>query len=102
MITDKDEFRSVCPAFFRERSHAPKITFKILFDKLPTVGGRHGQIRSEDGLLDIKQPRPMNLGKGDATNPAHRDLLAEFPTWADAYKRLVNEAVGCSHGHFQR
>jgi lipoyl-dependent peroxiredoxin len=34
------------------------------------MGGRHGQIRSEDGLLDMKLALPRQLGgKGDATNP---------------------------------
>jgi lipoyl-dependent peroxiredoxin len=33
-------------------------------------GGRHGSIRSEDGLLDLKLALPRALGgKGDATNP---------------------------------
>jgi osmotically inducible protein OsmC len=34
------------------------------------TGGRHGQIRSEDGLLEMKLALPRQLGgKGDATNP---------------------------------
>ena len=33
-------------------------------------GGRHGSIRSEDGLLDLKLALPRALGgRGDATNP---------------------------------
>jgi Ohr subfamily peroxiredoxin len=33
-------------------------------------GGRHGSIRSEDGLLDLKLALPRTLGgRGDATNP---------------------------------
>ena len=38
--------------------------------KVTATGGRHGQIRSEDGLLDMKLALPRQLGgKGDATNP---------------------------------
>jgi osmotically inducible protein OsmC len=38
--------------------------------KVTAIGGRHGQIRSEDGLLDLKLAMPPQLGgKGDATNP---------------------------------
>jgi lipoyl-dependent peroxiredoxin len=38
--------------------------------KVSASGGRHGQIHSEDGLLDIKLALPRQLGgKGDATNP---------------------------------
>jgi lipoyl-dependent peroxiredoxin len=38
--------------------------------KVAATGGRHGHIRSEDGLLDTKLALPRQLGgKGDATNP---------------------------------
>jgi len=38
--------------------------------KVRASGGRHGSIRSEDGLLDLKLALPRTLGgKGDATNP---------------------------------
>jgi len=38
--------------------------------KVTATGGRHGTIRSEDGLLDLKLALPRTLGgKGDATNP---------------------------------
>jgi Ohr subfamily peroxiredoxin len=38
--------------------------------KVRANGGRHGSIRSEDGLLDLKLALPRTLGgKGDATNP---------------------------------
>ena len=43
--------------------------------KVRASGGRHGSIRSEDGLLDLKLALPRTLGgKGDATNP--EQLLA--------------------------
>jgi lipoyl-dependent peroxiredoxin len=38
--------------------------------RVTASGGRHGSIRSEDGLLDLRLALPRELGgKGDATNP---------------------------------
>src|ERR1700745_905291 len=38
--------------------------------KVTASGGRHGHIRSDDGLLDLNLALPRSLGgKGDATNP---------------------------------
>src|SRR5258708_13628134 len=38
--------------------------------KVTASGSRHGSIRSEDGLLDLKLALPRALcGRGDATNP---------------------------------
>ena len=38
--------------------------------KVTASGGRHGSIRSEDGLLNLKLALPRALGgRGDATNP---------------------------------
>ena len=38
--------------------------------KVIASGGRHGSIRSEDGLLDLKLALPRAFGgRGDATNP---------------------------------
>jgi osmotically inducible protein OsmC len=38
--------------------------------KVTASGGRHGSIRSDDGLLDLKLALPQALGgRGDATNP---------------------------------
>ena len=38
--------------------------------KVTASGGRHGHIRSHDGLLDMNLALPRELGgKGDATNP---------------------------------
>ena len=38
--------------------------------RVTAVGGRHGSIHSDDGLLDLKLALPRTLGgKGDATNP---------------------------------
>ena len=38
--------------------------------KVSATGGRHGSIRSNDGLFNLKLALPRTLGgKGDATNP---------------------------------
>jgi Ohr subfamily peroxiredoxin len=38
--------------------------------RVTATGGRHGSIRSDDDLLDLKLALPKTLGgKGDATNP---------------------------------
>jgi osmotically inducible protein OsmC len=45
----------------------PEIVYST---RVTAVGGRHGSIRSDDGLLDLKLALPKTLGgKGDATNP---------------------------------
>jgi organic hydroperoxide reductase OsmC/OhrA len=42
----------------------------LYLTKVTATGGRHGHIRSHDGLLDLKLALPRELGgKGDATNP---------------------------------
>jgi Ohr subfamily peroxiredoxin len=43
---------------------------RLYSTKVTASGGRHGSIRSEDGLLDLKLALPCALGgRGDATNP---------------------------------
>src|SRR5258706_519574 len=50
----------------------PEIVYST---RVTAVGARHGSIRSDDGLLDLKLALPKALGgKGDATNP--EQLLA--------------------------
>ena len=45
----------------------PEIVYST---RVTAVGARHGSIRSDDGLLDLKLALPKTLGgKGDATNP---------------------------------
>jgi lipoyl-dependent peroxiredoxin len=47
-----------------------RIMSTLYSTKVTATGGRHGHIRSEDGLLDMKLALPRELGgKGDATNP---------------------------------
>ena len=51
-------------------TYSDRITSTLYSTKVIATGGRHGQIRSEDGLLDMKLALPRQLGgKGDATNP---------------------------------
>ena len=46
------------------------MTNTLYSTKVTATGGRHGNIRSDDGHLDIKLALPRQLGgKGDATNP---------------------------------
>ena len=46
------------------------VATELYSTKVTASGGRHGHIRSEDGLLDLKLALPRQLGgKGDATNP---------------------------------
>jgi osmotically inducible protein OsmC len=51
-------------------TYSDRIMNTLYSTKVTATGGRHGQIRSEDGLLDMKLALPRQLGgKGDATNP---------------------------------
>jgi len=51
-------------------TYSDRITNTLYSTKVTAIGGRHGKIRSEDGLLDMKLALPRQLGgKGDATNP---------------------------------
>jgi len=51
-------------------NYSDRIMSTLYSTKVTATGGRHGQIRSEDGLLDMKLALPRQLGgKGDATNP---------------------------------
>src|ERR1700724_4083806 len=51
-------------------TYSDRITSPLYSTKVTATGGRHGQIRSDDGLLDMKLALPRELGgKGEATNP---------------------------------
>jgi osmotically inducible protein OsmC len=51
-------------------THSDRIMSTLYSTKVTATGGRHGHIRSEDGLLEMKLALPRELGgKGDATNP---------------------------------
>src|ERR1700680_2600120 len=50
--------------------YSDRIMSPLYSTKVTATGGRHGQIRSEDGLVEMKLALPRQLGgKGDATNP---------------------------------
>ena len=54
----------------RLTTYSDRTTSTLYSTRVTATGGRHGQIRSEDGLLDMKLALPRQLGgKGDATNP---------------------------------
>jgi osmotically inducible protein OsmC len=53
-----------------QTTYSDRIMSTLYSTKVTATGGRHGQIRSEDGLLDMKLALPRELGgKGGATNP---------------------------------
>jgi len=53
-----------------EQTNSGRVTNTLYSTKVTATGGRHGHIRSEDGLLDMNLALPRELGgKGDATNP---------------------------------
>jgi lipoyl-dependent peroxiredoxin len=50
-------------------AYSDRIISTLYSTKVTATGGRHGHIRSEDGLLEMKLALPRELGgKGDATN----------------------------------
>ncbi len=61
--------------------------------KVTATGGRHGQIRSEDGLLDLKLALPRQLGgKGEATNPETLFAGGYAACFENAILRVSREA----------
>jgi osmotically inducible protein OsmC len=61
--------------------------------KVTATGGRHGHIRSEDGLLDLKLALPRQLGgKGDATNPEQLFAGGYAACFENALLRVSREA----------
>jgi len=61
--------------------------------KVTASGGRHGHIRSEDGLLDLKLALPRELGgKGDATNPEQLFAGGYAACFESALLRVSREA----------
>jgi Ohr subfamily peroxiredoxin len=57
------------------------------------TGGRHGSIRSDDGLLDMKLAMPKSLGgKGDATNPEQLFAGGYAACFENALLRVGREA----------
>ncbi len=65
---------------------------RLYSTKVTASGGRHGSIRSEDGLLDLKLALPCALGgRGDATNP--EQLFASGYVSRDASHRFADDDV---------
>ena len=61
--------------------------------RVMTTGGRHGSIRSDDGLLDMKLAMPKSLGgKGDATNPEQLFAGGYAACFENALLRVGREA----------
>ena len=61
--------------------------------KVTASGGRHGHIRSHDGLLDLKLALPRELGgKGDATNPEQLFAGGYSACFENALLRASREA----------
>jgi Ohr subfamily peroxiredoxin len=61
--------------------------------KVTAIGGRHGQIRSEDGLLDMRLALPRELGgRGDATNPETLFAGGYAACFENALLRVSREA----------
>ena len=61
--------------------------------RVTATGGRHGQIRSEDGLLNMRLALPRELGgKGDATNPETLFAGGYAACFENAFLRVSREA----------
>jgi Ohr subfamily peroxiredoxin len=61
--------------------------------KVTAIGGRHGQIRSEDGLRDMRLALPRELGgRGDATNPETLFAGGYAACFENALLRVSREA----------
>ncbi len=68
---------------------------KTLYQTTVTVhGGRNGQVRSDDGLLDLGLAMPAELGgKGGATNPEQL-FAAGYAACFESAARLVAQKQG--------
>jgi len=61
--------------------------------KATAVGGRHGHIQSEDGLLNMQLALPRELGgKGGATNPETLFAGGYSACFENAFLRVSREA----------
>jgi osmotically inducible protein OsmC len=61
--------------------------------RVTASGGRHGSIRSEDGLLDLKLALPRALGaRGDATNPEQLSAGGYAACFEDALLHVSRDA----------
>jgi lipoyl-dependent peroxiredoxin len=61
--------------------------------KVTASGGRHGFVKSDDGLLDLKLALPQQLGgKGGATNPEQLFAAGYAACFENALLRVGREA----------
>ena len=61
--------------------------------RVTATGGRHGSIKSDDGLLDVKLAMPRSLGgAGDATNPEQLFAGGYAACFENALLRVSREA----------
>ncbi len=61
--------------------------------KITVTGGRHGSIRSDDGLLNLNLALPRRLGgTGDATNPEQLFAGRCAPCFRNALFQVSREA----------
>src|ERR1700732_1742555 len=73
--------------------YSDRITNTLYSTKVTAIGGRHGQIRSEEGLLDMKLALPRQLGgRGDATNPEQLFAGSYAACFENALLRVSREA----------
>ena len=74
-------------------TYQERITRTLYSTKVTATGGRHGEIRSDDGLLDMKLALPRQLGgKGDATNPEQLFAGGYAACFENALLRVSREA----------
>src|SRR6202008_3955064 len=74
-------------------TYSDRIMKTLYSTKVTPTGGRHGLIRSEDGLLDLKLALPRQLGgKGDATNPEQLFAGGYAACFENALLRVSREA----------
>src|SRR5271167_2990127 len=65
----------------------------LYFTKVTATGGRHGTIRSDDGLLDLSLAMPKVLGgNGGATNPEQLFAGGYAACFENALLRVSREA----------
>jgi organic hydroperoxide reductase OsmC/OhrA len=60
-------------------TYPDRITNTLYSTKVTATGGRHGQIRSEDGLLDMKLALPRQLGGREMPPTRSSSLPAAMP-----------------------
>src|SRR5258707_7717699 len=74
-------------------TYSDRIMKTLYSTKVTATGGRHGHIRSEDGLLDMKLALPRQLGgRGDATNPEQLFAGGYAACFESASLRVSREA----------